>query len=260
MSMSDSASQYPQQGSIDASSPLLKALHHVHPNPKQLKIALALLNHLNSLEWDALGKLLSEDFKHQYFPATIIPLDGREMRGKEQWIGVLKHNFAHGGVFEHITELKIALQFRPPLDIIHAADKVVFQLKCDGMSKSGIKYNNEYMITMHFVGEKIVKMNEFMDSKYTSDFLAALREESKCTPHATGTLYSDSVPVLGNPELIQELLHGIEHDRPELKVDAPRVPLGLFSLIWSRMTWSGTMTGGPTESIIRHQCHCCFLG
>jgi hypothetical protein len=33
------------------------------------------------------------------------------------------------------------------------------------------------MITFHFDGEKIIKMNEFLDSKDTSEFFAALSAE-----------------------------------------------------------------------------------
>jgi len=45
------------------------------------------------------------------------------------------------------------------------------------LSKSGKKYNNEYMFTFHFDGDKIIKLNEFMDSKYSSAFFTALRAE-----------------------------------------------------------------------------------
>ena len=44
----------------------------------------------------------------------------------------------------------------------------------DGMSKSGKKYNNEYMLTFHFAGEKIVYMKEFVDSKYSGSYFADL--------------------------------------------------------------------------------------
>ncbi|KAJ7474757.1 hypothetical protein FB451DRAFT_1246538 [Mycena latifolia] len=140
------------------------------PNAQQLENAYALLTHLNALDWDSLGELLSPEFKHQYFPASIIPPDGKEMRGKEDWIGVLKYNLLV--VFDKVT-------YQPPLDVIHGADKVVFHFKADGMSKSGKKYNNEYMVTFHFEGEKIIKLNEFVDSKYSSLFFTALRNESQ---------------------------------------------------------------------------------
>lgn len=70
-------------------------------NPKQLENAYSFLTHLNALDFDALGELLSPDFKHQYFPGTINPPDGKEDRGKEDWIGLLKYNFLQ--VFDKVT-------------------------------------------------------------------------------------------------------------------------------------------------------------
>ncbi|KAF7351955.1 hypothetical protein MVEN_01157600 [Mycena venus] len=136
---------------------------------KQLYNAHAFLKHLNALEWTPLADLMSPDFRHQYFPASISPPDGKEDRGKEEFIGVLKYNFEI--VFEKVMLL-------PPTDVIHGSDAVVFHLKSDGMSKSGKKFNNEYMFTFHFEGEKIIKLNEFVDSKYSSAYFAALRAES----------------------------------------------------------------------------------
>jgi hypothetical protein len=68
---------------------------------KQLENAHAFLKHLNALDWVSLGELLSPDFRHQYFPATINPPDGKETRGKEEFIGVLKYNLLT--VFEKVT-------------------------------------------------------------------------------------------------------------------------------------------------------------
>ncbi|KAJ6555205.1 hypothetical protein DFH09DRAFT_1165778 [Mycena vulgaris] len=140
------------------------------PNAKQLENAHAFLKHLNNLDWVPLGELLSPEFKHQYFPGSIIPPDGKETRGSEEFIGVLKYNLEN--LLDKVT-------YQPPLDIIHGSDAVVFHLRSDGMSKSGKKYDNEYMITFHFDGEKIIKLNEFVDSKYSSAFFTALWAESK---------------------------------------------------------------------------------
>ncbi|KAJ7474771.1 hypothetical protein FB451DRAFT_1397646 [Mycena latifolia] len=143
------------------------------PNAKQLENASAVLTHLNALDWDSLGELFSPEFKHQYFPASIIPPDGKEVRGKEDWLSFVKYNLSV--VFEKVT-------FHKPLNVIHGADTVVFHLKSDGMSKSGRKYNNEYMFTFHFDGEKIIKLDEFLDSKYSFIFFKALRKESSPMP------------------------------------------------------------------------------
>ncbi|KAJ7708323.1 hypothetical protein B0H17DRAFT_1032204 [Mycena rosella] len=142
------------------------------PNAKQLENAHAFLTHLNALNWVPLAELLSPEFKHQYLPASIIPPDGKEMRGKKDFIEILKSNLV--GLFDKVT-------YGPPLDVIHGTDKVVFHLKSDGKSKSGKDYNNEFMITFHFDGEQIIKLNEFVDSKYSSAFFRALWEEAKST-------------------------------------------------------------------------------
>ncbi|KAJ7244385.1 hypothetical protein B0H12DRAFT_1129263 [Mycena haematopus] len=136
---------------------------------KQLQNAHAFIDHLNALDWIPLTELLSPDFKHQYLPATIVPPDGKDDRGRDEFVGVLKYNLEN--VFGKVTYL-------PPLDVIHGENAVVFHLKSDGISKSGKKYNNEYMVTFHFEGEKIIRLKEFVDSKYSSAYFAALRAES----------------------------------------------------------------------------------
>ncbi|KAJ7143795.1 hypothetical protein C8R44DRAFT_140187 [Mycena epipterygia] len=150
------------------------------PNTKQLENAHAFLKYLNALDWARLAELMSPDFKHEYFPASTIPPDGKDTRTREEFIGVLKYNLLT--VFEKLT-------FQTPLDVIHGTNAVVFHLKSDGVSKSGKRYNNEYMITFHFDGDKIIKFNEFVDSEYSSTFFTALRAESSLPmvsflPHA----------------------------------------------------------------------------
>ncbi|KAF8218001.1 hypothetical protein K438DRAFT_1925265 [Mycena galopus ATCC 62051] len=135
---------------------------------KQLENAHAFIKHLNDLDWSRMSELLAPDFRHQYFPATIVPPDGKDDRTGDEFIGYLKYNFET--VFDKVTYL-------PPLDVVQGSDAVVFHLKSDGISRSGRKYNNEYMVTFKFHGEKIVKLNEFVDSKYSSAFFGAIRAE-----------------------------------------------------------------------------------
>ncbi|KAJ7171162.1 hypothetical protein C8R46DRAFT_1087850, partial [Mycena filopes] len=108
---------------------------------------------------------MAPTFKYQYFPATLVPPEGRDTRGKDELIALLKHSWTQ--VLEKIT-------FEEPLDVIHGSNKVAFHVKSDGFSKSWKKYNNEYMLTFHFDGEKMIKMNEFVDSKYSDAFFTAL--------------------------------------------------------------------------------------
>ncbi|KAJ7171146.1 hypothetical protein C8R46DRAFT_1190587 [Mycena filopes] len=135
---------------------------------KQLQNARAFLKHLDAKEWDSLSDLIAPTFKQQYFPATLTPPEGKDTRNREEYIALLKHSWTH--VFEKIT-------LGEPLDVIHGHNKVALHLRSDGMSKSGKKYNNEYMFTFHFDGEKIIKLNEFVDSKYSDTFFTALRAE-----------------------------------------------------------------------------------
>ncbi|KAJ7721106.1 hypothetical protein B0H16DRAFT_1738434 [Mycena metata] len=128
---------------------------------KQFENARAFLKHLNALEWGSLGDLLAPEFQHQYFPASIAPPGGKYTRGKAEFLQLFQHSWIH--VFEKIT-------FGEPLDVIRGANKVAFHVKSDGVTKTGKKYNNEYMLTFHFEGEKITKMNEFVDSAYSTAF------------------------------------------------------------------------------------------
>ncbi|KAJ7457246.1 hypothetical protein B0H11DRAFT_2286989 [Mycena galericulata] len=141
------------------------------PNPNQLEIAHAFLKYFNARDFDALAELLSPDMKHQYFPASMSALtsDGKDERGKQDVIARLKRSYER--TFDTMT-------FQPPLDVIHGVDAVVFHIKCEGVSKSGKDYLNEFMFTFHFDGEKIIRLNEFADSKYSFEFFTALRAES----------------------------------------------------------------------------------
>ncbi|KAJ7620955.1 hypothetical protein FB45DRAFT_1032228 [Roridomyces roridus] len=138
------------------------------PDPKQLQVAHAVLDHLNVLDYTALAEFLAPDFKHRYLPSTIHAADGKVERGKDEWLEVVKYNSSQ--LFEKVT-------YGPPLDVIHGASSVVFHLTSVGMSKSGKQYKNEYMVTFHFEGDKIVKLNEFVDSSYSIAYFAALRAE-----------------------------------------------------------------------------------
>ncbi|KAJ7062047.1 hypothetical protein C8F01DRAFT_123283 [Mycena amicta] len=139
------------------------------PQPQQLAAAHAFVNHLNALEWEPLAALLHPDFQHKYRPQSIIPPDGKETRGADAFVGVLKYNLLE--VFEYIQW--------SVLEETHGVDRVVFHMTSVGKSKTGKEYNNEYMITFKFSpgAEQIVWLDEFVDSKYSSAFFAALRAE-----------------------------------------------------------------------------------
>ncbi|KAJ7457234.1 hypothetical protein B0H11DRAFT_2243497 [Mycena galericulata] len=119
------------------------------PSPKQLEIAHAFLKYFNARDFDALAELLSPNLKHQYFPASISPSDGKDEGGKEYFIARLQRSFEK--TFDTMT-------LQPPLDVIHGIDAVVFHIKCEGVSKSGKEYLNEFMFTFHFDGEKIIRL------------------------------------------------------------------------------------------------------
>ncbi|KAJ7354387.1 hypothetical protein DFH08DRAFT_955781 [Mycena albidolilacea] len=139
---------------------------------KQLKNAHAVLEYVNTRNWDALAELLSPEFTHQILPSSIPSHDGKETRGKEEFVGLVS-TFSTN--FEKLTLL-------PPIDVIHGKDAVVIHFKSDGVTKSGVKFNNEYIATFHFDGEKIVRLKEFVDSKHTTEFLGAIAFASSTEP------------------------------------------------------------------------------
>ncbi|KAJ7133980.1 hypothetical protein C8R43DRAFT_1022124 [Mycena crocata] len=120
---------------------------------KQLENAHAFMAHLTAPNWDAMEALLSPEFKHQ---------------GKEEYVELMKSSIFK--TFERLT-------FTAPLDVVHGSNKVAVHIRSDGTTKSGKQYNNEYMFTFHFEGEKITRINEFVDSKYTAEFFTALAAE-----------------------------------------------------------------------------------
>ncbi|KAJ7202058.1 hypothetical protein GGX14DRAFT_570955 [Mycena pura] len=136
-------------------------------DPAQLQAVRAFVGHLNALEWEPLAELLHPDFRHQYQPASIVPPDGKETRGKADFIGVLQHNLLV--VFKFIKWTIV--------DETHGVDSVVLHLTSNGMSKSGREYGNEYMCTFKLQGDKITRLYEFVDSKYSSAYFGALRAE-----------------------------------------------------------------------------------
>ncbi|KAJ7122327.1 hypothetical protein C8R44DRAFT_785993, partial [Mycena epipterygia] len=113
-------------------------------NAKQLENAYAFLTHLNALAWDPLAELVSPEFNHQYFPASMIPPEGKDTRGREEFIDLLKYNW--------LTIFEKGPTFQTPLDVIHGSNAVIFHVKTDGRIKSGKTYNSEYMFTFHFDG------------------------------------------------------------------------------------------------------------
>lgn len=105
-------------------------------NANQLENAYAFLTHLNALAWDPLAQLMAPEFKHQYFPASMIPPGGKDTRGKEEFVDLLKYNwltvFAKGptvsiSTMSH-TFIYESVQFQTPLDVIHGVDAVVFHV------------------------------------------------------------------------------------------------------------------------------------
>ncbi|KAK7024886.1 hypothetical protein R3P38DRAFT_3532851 [Favolaschia claudopus] len=134
---------------------------------KQLQNAQKFLDLLGNppVDFDAWADLLSPDFVLEYHPATMPMPDGKATRNKAETVPFFKE--AWNERFEYI-------KFASPIDTIQGKDAVVFHVKSYGMHKSGKKYDNEYMFTFKFSGEKIVRMKEFADSKYTTEYFASL--------------------------------------------------------------------------------------
>ncbi|KAF7304322.1 hypothetical protein HMN09_00834000 [Mycena chlorophos] len=147
------------------------------PSAAQLAAAHALIAHLNAHEWEPLAALLHPDFAHKYRPQSINPPDGKETRGKDAFVGVLKYNLED--LFGPVVYTV--------LEETHGVDRVVFHMKSIGKSKTGKDYNNEYMITFKFAPgtEQIIWLDEFVDSKYSSAFFLELWAEIKAAKEAT---------------------------------------------------------------------------
>ncbi|KAK7024801.1 SnoaL-like domain-containing protein [Favolaschia claudopus] len=131
---------------------------------KQLENAQAFFSCLNAYNFHGMADLLTADFTHEYFPSSLNPPEGKFKRSKDETVQLFKN------AWEKVID---GMQFLPPLDIIQGQNAVVFHVKSDGTSKSGKRYNNEYMITLRFSGVGIVHMKEFVDTKYVADFFGA---------------------------------------------------------------------------------------
>ncbi|KAK6966985.1 hypothetical protein R3P38DRAFT_3245025 [Favolaschia claudopus] len=125
---------------------------------KQLETANAFLSRYNV---EGLAELFAPSFTYELFPASLPAPEGKFKRNKEETLGLFKH------AWEEMFETMVYL---PPME---GEDAVVWHLKSDGTMKNGKKYNNEYMITLRFSGERIVYMKEFVDTKYVVDLFAA---------------------------------------------------------------------------------------
>jgi hypothetical protein len=60
---------------------------------KQLETAHAFLKHFSALDFTSVADLLSPDFQHYLSPSSIPPPDGKEWRGKEDYIVAMKSFF-----------------------------------------------------------------------------------------------------------------------------------------------------------------------
>ena len=162
----------------------------------QRQHALNFIAHMNSREYQALADLMSESFAHRFLPASLKGM-GMPVRNKQQF---LDHVKGLEMVFQcfNVSSKSLAVlgprtpyllvpgsngnnprprcryssceYFRPSTIVMSNWD---FQLVTDGKTASGKPYNNEYMFTFRFEGEKIVSVKEFMDSKYVTYMLEA---------------------------------------------------------------------------------------
>ncbi|KAK7029990.1 SnoaL-like domain-containing protein [Favolaschia claudopus] len=129
---------------------------------KQLANAHAFLARMSAADFHGVAALLAPDFKLEFFPASVLPPGGKPTLNREETVEFFKR--VTDEVFEYIG-------FLPPLHTITGPDAVVIHVESDGKSrKSGKIYNNQYMYTFQFCGDKIVRLRQFVDSKYYADF------------------------------------------------------------------------------------------
>ncbi|KAF8920392.1 hypothetical protein CPB85DRAFT_1248553 [Mucidula mucida] len=136
-------------------------------------LVLALINDINTKNYDDLLAMLSPEFVHGFLPASLGKLNmGAENRNREQFIAFLKA----------MEQSVAAFGLQPPLELFESRDAtgrdtVIAHLVTDGKSVSGKPFLNEYIMIIKFDGaegsRKIWKISEFVDSKYSYDRLMA---------------------------------------------------------------------------------------
>ncbi|KAK7027709.1 hypothetical protein R3P38DRAFT_949007 [Favolaschia claudopus] len=131
---------------------------------KQLQNAHAFLALMSVPDFDGVAELLAPNFMLEFFPESLSPPGGKHALNGKETVKFFKR--ATDDVFEYIVYL-------PPLYTFQGPDAVVIHVKSEGMTKSQRKYENEYMYTFQFSGEKIVKLGQFVDSKYYAEFFGA---------------------------------------------------------------------------------------
>ncbi|KAL8921202.1 MAG: hypothetical protein Q9208_005812 [Pyrenodesmia sp. 3 TL-2023] len=128
------------------------------------RTAQTLVTAYNAWDLGAIMDVRSTDCVNCILPASL----GRPTMDNEQYRSFFAPNLPLFKGF-HLTVLDIIID--------EAARKVAMHLSSTATTAIG-DYSNEYMLTLHITedGRKVDRFEEFVDSKYSTDYLSKLRD------------------------------------------------------------------------------------
>ena len=138
-----------------------------------------------SLDASQLETILDDEYYHEFAPKSMAPPGPFDKRGFLEHYSHLKDIMSGFPVTGHeYLESECANAVT-----VHATSETVFrqELRDEGLSKEEWEYHGEYvfMLYMNGVGDKVVKVVEFLDSKATVEKLMPLNKRAKANLERT---------------------------------------------------------------------------
>ena len=129
-----------------------------------LETANAVIESYNTWKPEALVTYRAPDCIHQVLPASL----GRQPLNNEQYLAYFTPIMPAFKNF-HVTVKHTVVDEEARKVAMHASSTATTDLG---------DYGNEYMLVLHMTvdGKKVVRFEEFVDSKYSTEFMPRLRE------------------------------------------------------------------------------------
>ena len=129
-----------------------------------LETANAVIESYNTWKPEALVAYRAPDCIHQVLPASL----GRQPLNNEQYLAYFTPIMPAFKNF-HVTVKHTVVDEEARKVAMHASSTATTDLG---------DYGNEYMLVLHMTvdGKKVVRFEEFVDSKYSTEFMPRLRE------------------------------------------------------------------------------------
>ncbi|KAL7416481.1 hypothetical protein BDY24DRAFT_379851 [Mrakia frigida] len=122
-------------------------------------IAQSLVRAMNEMDLDKIAPSLHHDFHHRVFPAIMRPAGvPEEGAGKELWLMRAK------GLSGLIGSGSLGINIDDPISVVESADSVVLLVNSDGKLNDGTSLKLEYVYIFKFKDEKVISLDEFLDS------------------------------------------------------------------------------------------------